>query len=340
MLDPNGIGIKNGNLFGISCDVHDAELVVIPVPWDATASHGKGSADGPAAILNSSTQLDFYSPLKKDAWKSKIHLLQIPEHISELNEMFSDQVKRHLTEQESGLKGRNNDLENGVNQAQYEICKWVNETSIKILNEGKIPVVLGGEHSCPLGLIQALAAQTNFGILQIDAHADLRVSYTGFDQSHASIMHNALKIRNVERLVQVGVRDLGETEAQTIEQDDRISCFFDWDLKSSLFHGKTWNIIVKSIIEPLPPNVYISFDIDGLQPNLCPNTGTPVPAGLKFEEAAYLLHTLAKTRKIIGFDLCEVVPGHNEWDANVGARILWELSIATLNSQNASPKEM
>ncbi len=82
----------------------------------------------------------------------------------------------------------------------------------------------------------------------------------------------------------------------------------------------------------LPSLVYISFDIDGLSPALCPNTGTPVPGGLEFDQAAYLIQQVFKSgRKIIGFDLCEV--GNAEWDASVGARILWELSQYTIASQ-------
>jgi len=165
------------------------------------------------------------------------------------------------------------------------------------------------------------------GILQLDAHADLRDAYEGFEQSHASIMFNALKVANVTKLVQVGIRDVAQTEVDLIASDDRITTFFDWDLKDGQYEGKTWAEQVREIIAELPERVYVSFDIDALKPYLCPNTGTPVPGGFDLEELTYLLFELARSGKhIVGFDLNEV--GDDEWDANVGARALWNLCIA------------
>jgi agmatinase len=107
----------------------------------------------------------------------------------------------------------------------------------------------------------------------------------------------------------------------------RVITFYDEDIKDSLFHGKTWDTLCDEIIGQLPKNVYISFDIDGLDPKLCPATGTPVAGGLEFYQALHLIKKLVLAeRKIIGFDLCEVSPGHNDWDANVGARILYQLA--------------
>ncbi len=191
---------------------------------------------------------------------------------------------------------------------------------------------MGGEHSTPLGLIEALNERhESFGILQIDAHADLREAYEGFDQSHASIMYNVLEsCPNMKRLVQVGIRDISPSEVNLIkESEGRIRTFLDWDIKQRAFEGMSWGEQVKNIIDTLPQKVYISFDIDGLNPGLCPNTGTPVPGGFSLEEINYLFFTLMDSgREIIGFDLNEVSPGENdEWDANVGARALWNLVV-------------
>lgn len=188
--------------------------------------------------------------------------------------------------------------------------------------------LLGGDHSTPLGFIRALSEQYNrFGILQIDAHADLRKAYEGFTYSHASIMHNALKLPAVGRLVQVGIRDYCDEELEVMKRGmGRIVTHYDQDLKEQLYEGKSWAAICEKIIADLPKEVYISFDIDGLNPKLCPNTGTPVAGGLEFEQAIYLVKKLVKSgRKIIGFDLNEIAPGSDDWDANVGARLLFQL---------------
>jgi agmatinase len=223
-----------------------------------------------------------------------------------------------------------------INEASENLNIYTKNISSKYLKVGKLVGLVGGDHSSPLGLIRALAEKYDrFGILQFDAHADLRKAYEGFTYSHASIMYNALKLPAVGRLVQVGIRDYCEEELNVITRSmGRIKTFFDTDLKSEIYQGKTWKAICHDIIKELPTLVYISFDIDALDPKLCPHTGTPVPGGLEFTQATYLISEVVKSgRKIIGFDLCEVAPGTTEWDANVGARMLWELSQWTVASQ-------
>ena len=107
----------------------------------------------------------------------------------------------------------------------------------------------------------------------------------------------------------------------------RVVTFFDQDIKDKMYEGKSWSTICDTIINYLPKEVYISFDIDGLNPKLCPSTGTPVAGGLEFEQVIFLIKKVVKSgRKIIGFDLNEVAPGHDDWDANVAARLLYQLS--------------
>ncbi|MBA4077191.1 MAG: agmatinase, partial [Cyanobacteria bacterium PR.023] len=177
----------------------------------------------------------------------------------------------------------------------------------------------------------------SFGILHIDAHADLRDAYEGFTYSHASIMFNAIKEPTLTKLVQVGIRDYCEMESDLVASSDgRIVSFYDRDIKTKMFEGMSWMHICQEIVSQLPDEVYVSFDIDGLDPKLCPNTGTPVPGGLEYEQALYLVRMVAESgRVIIGFDVNEVAPGdEDEWDANVGARLLYRLANLTAKSND------
>ena len=196
------------------------------------------------------------------------------------------------------------------------------------MDKGKLVALLGGDHSTPLGYMRALGEKyPEFGILQIDAHCDLRDAYEGFVYSHASIMYNALnEIPQVTKLVQAGTRDFSEGEYEMVQQDSKIKTYFDKDIRNRQYEGETWKTIADEIVAQLPDKVYISFDIDGLDPKLCPNTGTPVQGGFETEEVFYLLQKIQKAGKhIIGFDLSEVSTSESCWDANVGARVLFKL---------------
>lgn len=334
MFDPNGVGIANGNLFGFPVTEEEANIVIIPIPWDATASYGKGTSDGPAAILEASTQLDFYHPQLENAFQTKVFMTPISAEWKTINDKLCATALNYIAFLEDGGKIEDKPIYGAfleeINSAQHALKSNLMERATEFISKGKIVGVLGGEHSTPLGLIEAINNQgKSFGILQIDAHADLRDAYEGFEQSHASIMFNALKnCKNLVRLTQVGIRDIAQSEIDLIENsNNRIQTFFDWDLKAEQYTGVTWGTQVRNIIDSLPDNVYISFDIDGLSPELCPNTGTPVPGGFKLEEINYLFSELANSgKKIVGFDLNEVgTSEEGDWDANVGARALWNL---------------
>ena len=188
----------------------------------------------------------------------------------------------------------------------------------------------------PYGLIRALGERHEaFGVLHIDAHRDLREAYEGFLFSHASIMFNVLRdVPQVRRLVQVAVRDFSEREAALADASERVESFADLDLAAAEFRGETWDAQCRRIVETLPEEVYVSFDIDGLGFEYCPRTGTPVCGGLTFNKAVWLLRTLvASGRRIIGFDLVEVCPAPEErLDAITGARMLWKLCSLALAS--------
>ena len=331
-FNPSGIGLTNGNLYGLPFSAPEANFVIIPVPWEVTTSYGRGTAQGPAAILKASLQVDLFDPDIKDGWKLGLAMLPISKNWLNKNKLLKNKADACIRHLEKGGKPADAKLKKAyqdVNAAGAELNNWVKEESLKLLEQGKTVGVLGGEHSAPLGLMQALAQKyPPYSILHLDAHADLRRSYEGFEFSHASALYNAARLKNVTKIVQAGIRDYCEEEAEFIKNSrGRIVTVTDRETQRQLYNGVAWQKICQDIIKPLTPEVYVSFDIDALEPSLCPHTGTPVPGGFNFEQALYLIETLVKSgRKIIGFDLCEVAPGENsEWDATVGARVLWRL---------------
>lgn len=327
-FNPNDIGIANGNFFGLQQTPQQAAINLLPVTWDATVSYGAGTAQGPEAILEASLQVDLFDPYVPEAWKVNLGTLPF---IPELEEM--NQQARSCAEQVIAALEEGNDPDPAALQRVNELSEQVNaivyQQTKAQLEQGKLVGLVGGDHSSPFGAIRAAGEQFGeFGILHIDAHADLRVAYEGFEYSHASIMYNSLQqVPQLKRLVQVGIRDYCEQEDALIRRDDRIVAFRDAEVRRRMYEGLTWGKICDEVVAALPQQVYISFDIDGLLPAYCGGTGTPVPGGLEFAEAEYLLARIsASGKRIIGFDLCEVAPAsEGEWDANVGARILFKL---------------
>ena len=335
--DPNTPG-EDPNLFGLPCNEKSAQAIVIPVPWEATVTYGAGTSNGPNLINNASKHVDLYQSDIFMAWKLGIYLLPVENKIGTLNSSILSN-KSLYTDQKGSEFGRNwSDWVKEVNNSSKVLNEFIEEKCLEFLKQDKVVGVLGGEHSSPFGLLAALTKHNKaFAILQIDAHADLREAYEGYEHSHASIMYNALKLPEIKQLVQVGVRDYCDEEAERMEEDERIIPFTYRAISDRLFAGETWAGIVDEIVNQLPEKVYISFDIDGLDPALCPGTGTPVPGGLSFDQADYLIKSIAKSGiRIIGFDLCEVGPGpgEGEWDGNVGARMLYRLTNLTAASQD------
>lgn len=330
-FDPNSPGDPNSNIFGLPFTPEEAEVVIVPVPWDVTVSYSDGTAQGPEAIFDASFQVDLHEPLIEDAWKIGVAMDEIPEDLKTRAEVLREQAKTYIEAIINGVDPENDysikTIQQEINAASAEMNAWVKQRCLHWMNQGKLVALLGGDHSTPMGMMQALAEKhQEFGILQLDAHADLRIAYEGFTYSHASIMYNAIQLPQVKKLVQVGIRDYCKQENDIIQGNSKVTTFFDRDLKHENFLGKNWSEQVADIIKALPDKVYISFDIDGLDPKLCPNTGTPVAGGMEFEQAAYLIQCVAQSGKtIIGCDLNEVAPGEDEWDANVGARMLFRM---------------
>lgn len=329
-FDPNGLATGN-RIYGLPFNKKEAEVIIFPVPWEVTVSYSGGTALGPEAVLEASKQVDLYDPYIPDAWKMGIYMAKIDNKWKERSEKYRQRAVAYLEALEVGHVDKESEvLLDKINHSTAKMIAWVKEETQAFMEQGKLVLLLGGDHSTPLGYLKALAENhDNFGILQIDAHADLRFQYEGFHHSHASIMTNALEIEQVSKLVQVGIRDYCEEEVDFINNSKgRVVTYFDRDLKRAQYEGTTWKTQVENIINQLPDKVYVSFDIDGLDPKLCPNTGTPVAGGFETEQVLYLLERLCESGKtIIGMDLNEVAPGpHDEWDANVGARLLYRMA--------------
>ncbi len=297
------------SLFDLGLSPQDAAAVVLPVPWEVSTSFRRGTAEGPLAVLRASVQVDLYDPWLGSPEVHGMAMLPVPEELPGWNAQAQAAFRRQDAAGVDRLAGQRNQL--------------IERRTTELLKQGKCPVVLGGEHGVSLGAIAAAAEQGPLGVLQVDAHADLRPQYQGLRSSHACFAARVLELPGVERLVQVGVRDLCRQEAQTTCDDPRIATFYDT-------HWQTEQI--GQVVQALPQRVWISWDIDGLEPALCPSTGTPVPGGLSWQEALGLLRAVALSgRQIVGCDLCEVVPQGGRyqpgegWDEIVAAQLLYRL---------------
>jgi agmatinase len=332
-FDVNSVGNPNNNIFGLPFEEQDARLILLPVPWEVTVSFGSGTARSAEQIFKASLQVDLFDPDVPEGWKQGFYLkdsdkkiLLKSDYLRKEAELYIDYISR---DEEVGNNQFMCKTLREVNEGGALLNNWVYQQTKALLDNNKLVGLLGGDHSTPLGFMKALAEKKGeFGILQIDAHCDLREEYEGFTYSHASIMYHALKeIAPIKKLVQVGVRDYSQGEWQYIQDNkNRITTYFDKDIRTRLYEGERFKDIVEDIVNQLPDKVYISFDIDGLDPKLCPNTGTPVQGGFETEQVFYLFDSVRKAGKhIIGFDLCEVSTSETGWDANVGARILFKL---------------
>lgn len=336
-FNPDAVGDTNANIFGLPFTPLEADVVIIPVPWDVTVSNLDGTASGPQNVLVQSPQIDLFDEAVSDPWKAGIAMEEIPAEITALNQKLRKQATDYISilEENPGkeISQESKTMLNSINQACEELMENIRKKASDYLAQGKLVVLLGGDHSTPLGLINALAdTHDEFGILQIDAHADLRDAYMGFTHSHASIMFNASKIKQVKCIVQAGLRDISATEAGLIMSNpEKFHAFFARELHARGFEGEPWKAVCHDIISRLPQKVYVSFDIDGLDPAQCPTTGTPVPGGLDYSKVLYLFEQLAASgRTIIGFDLVETGPGQT--DGIIACRILYKTIALMLKS--------
>lgn len=334
-FDPNAISPKNGCFLGLDYSLEESPIAIVQAPWDVTTSYRPGTVYGPEAVIEASYQLDMYSHHTETAWNTKIATLPLKKQWKQLSVTLRSEAEKIISSLEKGIPEDDDKIQKML-QTVFEKGKDFHEGLYEdvsgLLKMGKKVITLGGDHSVSLGPIKAHQEKyPDMSILHIDAHADLRKAYEGFTHSHASIMYNVMEKIKIKKLVQVGVRDVSATEISYIEKSDRIKTFFDWTITDKLYAGTTWDQIADQIVAELSPQVYISFDIDGLDPKLCPNTGTPVPGGLELSQITHLFLKLKKSgKKVVGGDLVEVAPSPkgDEWDGNVGARALWQMCLA------------
>ncbi|MEP6512965.1 MAG: agmatinase family protein [Parafilimonas sp.] len=341
-FNPNSPGNPNNTIFGLPFTEEEAQLIILPVPWEVTVSCGSGTARGPEYIFKASMQVDLFDADVPGGWKQGFYMRDIEKKILVKSDYLRKEAELYINfiTQEQDIQ-QNKFMDKSrkeINAGNKILNNWVYEQTKELLDKNKLVALLGGDHSTPFGFYKALAEKYgSYGILQIDAHCDLRKSYENFTNSHASIMYNALEeIPQIERLVQAGVRDYCEEEWDYIcSSNFRIVTYFDDTIKERLIEGETFKHIADEIVNHLPKQVYFSFDVDGLDPKLCPHTGTPVFGGFQAEQVLYLFKKVVNSgRKLIGFDLVETGVGEGNYDAMVSAKLLWKMCNLLIKSNN------
>ena len=251
-----------------------AKFVVVPAPIEKTVSYGKGTSKGPAAILAASQHIEDYD-IELDRETSRVGI--------------------HVGKEIRDTKAIEGQLK-------------------KILDDKKIPVMLGGEHSITPYAVKACAEKFKYlSVLQFDAHADLRDTYHGSKQSHACVMRRILEICPA---VQVGIRSMDISEMKYAKESGQIA----------KIHFADKLEIEEVVASQLSKDVYITFDVDALDPSIMPSTGTPEPGGLDYYQVLGIFEAVAREKKIVGFDFVELAPikGLNHPDFTV-AKLIYKL---------------
>jgi agmatinase len=245
----------------------DAAAAILPVPYDATSSWLRGSAEGPAAIIEASRYVEVWDvETKSEPWRRGIVVCEPV--------LFDGSPGLLATEVEARVGG--------------------------ILDGGQLPIVLGGEHSVTIGATRAVAKRLpDLSVLQIDAHGDTRESYHGSGHNHACVM---ARVREHCPIVQVGIRSIDSSEVERLDEN---RVFWAHEIVSQ--RTADWS---SRVVELLTDDVYVTIDVDGFDPSIIPATGTPEPGGLDWYQVNGLLAEVARRRRIVGFDVVELLPGH------------------------------
>ena len=242
-----------------------ARVLILPVSYEGTVSYGTGTGAGAMAIVDASRNMELY----EEETDSEVYKIGI----HTLKEFLPRSTPEAMME------------------SLYDYSK-------DLVKSGKFLCMLGGEHSVSAPIIKAHAEQYHdMSVLQIDAHADLRDTYDGTPHSHASIMARVVKDMRIPS-VQVGIRSISADEARLIESGLPTKIFWARDIA-----GRTdW---IDEAVDSLTDNVYLTIDIDGLDPSIVPTTGTPEPGGLGWYETLTLIRKLAEKKRVVGMDLVE-----------------------------------
>lgn len=246
-------------------DYATAAIAILPVPYDGTSTWIKGADKGPEALLEASYNMEFYDiETGTEVYRNGIATLE-PVTEDSTPEAMSDEVERRMD---------------------------------AILNDGKFPVMIGGEHSVSIGAIRAVARHYDeFSVLQLDAHSDMRDTYEGSTHNHACVMARAKEVAT--NVTQVGIRSTWPAEEAHNIDPERI--FYAYKIKEQ----DGWEEEVSS---QLCNNVYITIDLDVLDPAFMPSTGTPEPDGLSYRQVLKLLRKIVSEHNVIGLDVVELCP--------------------------------
>jgi agmatinase len=262
----------------------ESKAAILPIPFDRTTSYGKGTSAGPRELLLASAQVELW------------------------DEELGVDVHAHgmFTAPELDLSAH------GLDESMAEIGRVAGQ----FLDAGKFLITLGGEHSITSPIVGAVAARhKGVSVLQIDAHADLRDTYLEEKHSHACAMRRTL---DHAPLVQVGIRNISEEEAQVLS-DLKTKIFYDWNMRNDA----QW---VERVVAALSDTVYITIDLDGLDPGLIPAVGTPEPGGLSWRELTTLLRRIFETKRVVACDVVELCPIPGLASPNfVAARLVYKL---------------
>lgn len=313
MSDFDAPAAQGSGWFGT--ETNSGALALIEVPFDATSSHHRCARYGPQAMRTASHQVELTLVDGRCPARQGIVAQQLS--IEQFNTEATLAMER--------LRQGDLDAARLVDDAYARVEHMLGTALTEHWAQKRNVVVVGGDHSISYGALRlALETCPDLGILHLDAHADLRSAYEGVTCSHASIMNRIKALKPDVPLTQVGLRDLGAQEKQRIQSDPSILAFFDEALAQQQFLGMPWAEQAQAIIQTLPSEVWLSFDIDALDPSLCPNTGTPVPGGLSYYQAIDLIDRIhASGRSLIGADLTEVAG--DPYDALIGARLVYRI---------------
>lgn len=272
------LGISS-NFLGIEKEFssfNSSRIVVLPIPYEHTVSYGGGTRNGPKAILDASRFVEFY-----------------------------DEETRREIHREKGIATLQ--PVNFGKRTDEKALQQIYEVTLALIAEKKFIIGLGGEHTISQATIAAFAeTYPSLSVLQIDAHSDLRADYEGSKYSHASVMARVCEFIDPARLVQVGVRAQCIEEARFITERG-ITTLYAHEIRGGKYSKllRTWEDYV---LEKLAGPVYVTFDVDGLDPSIMPATGTPEPNGLFWHETMALLRKIGERREVIGCDVVELAP--------------------------------
>lgn len=336
--------VTTGCYFRETKTADEAPLVLVSAPWAVTSAGGQGSSYAPDAIIDASNRVGLYDALTEVSIEGEVATAPINYDLQELSQHLGNDAAKIVTHVEDGGSLTSDyftDKIRRVNNGFMEMHSAIDEQVSRHIAQGKIVGTIGGDHSVAFGAIRAAARHhQNLGILFVDAHCDLQPKGSIFDYSHLSVARNITEeIPQIKQLVEVGVRDITSDDLEYIGTSERIKLFCYDKMAAERFAGRSWSDVCDEVVAELPSEVYISFDIDALSPECCPHTKRPVAGGLNFDMAACLINRVTESgRRIVGFDLTEIVPVvESNVDANVGARLLTKLCAAALKSNK--PKE-